>query len=96
MSTQHRDQLDLITKLDREEQRSQQDRGTVFNNLGHLANLAMLELCYHSLDGSKAVGIDGVTKDKYGQNLDRNLKELLFDSESDASFGSDLDQFAAN
>jgi RNA-directed DNA polymerase len=69
--------LDLYTKLDRVEQRSRQDRGTVFNNLGHLINLEMLEACHHRLDGAKAVGIDGITKEAYEKELDRNLKRLL-------------------
>jgi group II intron reverse transcriptase/maturase len=29
------------------------------------------------LDGRKAVGIDGITKEEYGKNLDSNLTELL-------------------
>lgn len=49
----------------------------VFNNLGHLINLELLRTCYHGLDGTKAVGMDGITKEKYGQNLEGNLKQLL-------------------
>jgi group II intron reverse transcriptase/maturase len=49
----------------------------VFNNLGHLINLEMLRSCHHGLDGSKAVGIDGITKEKYEQNLEENLELLL-------------------
>ena len=49
----------------------------MFNNLGHLLDLDLLRECYHGLDGTKAVGIDGVTKEKYGVNLEENLKELL-------------------
>jgi len=67
----------LQTKLNRVEVRSRRDRKAVFNNLGHLINPAMLRECFHSLDGSKAVGIDGVTKAVYGRNLDENLKQLL-------------------
>lgn len=67
----------METKLNRVEQRSRQDRGTVFNNLGHLINLEMLGACHHGLDGAKAVGIDGITKEGYERELDRNLKELL-------------------
>lgn len=67
----------LPTKLDRVEKRSRQDRKAVFNNLGHLLDLETLRLCYRSLDGKKAVGIDGITKEEYGKNLDENLKELL-------------------
>jgi RNA-directed DNA polymerase len=77
MPTQHRGKLDLQTKLNRVEQKSRQDRGMVFNNLGHLINLEMLETCHHGLDGAKAVGIDGVKKVEYERDLDRNLKELL-------------------
>jgi group II intron reverse transcriptase/maturase len=67
----------LQTKLNRVEVRSRQDWKAVFNNLGHLINLAMLRECYHSLDGTKAVGINGVTKLMFGRNLDENLKQLL-------------------
>ena len=37
----------------------------------------MLKQCHKKLDGSKAVGIDKVTKDEYGKNLDRNIKDLV-------------------
>jgi len=37
----------------------------------------MLKQQYKELDGKKAVGIDGVTKEEYGKNLDANLKLLL-------------------
>ena len=76
-STQHRDQIDLLTKLKRVEQRSQQDRNATFNNLGHLINLEMLGACFRSLDRNKAVGIDGITKEHYGSRLEENLKQLL-------------------
>ncbi|MEO5970597.1 MAG: reverse transcriptase domain-containing protein [Bdellovibrionia bacterium] len=67
----------MLTKLDRVEQRSRRDRGTVFNNLGHLISLEMLQLCHNMLDGKKAVGIDGITKEAYEKDLDNNLKNLL-------------------
>lgn len=69
----------LRTKLDRVEQRSRQDKDTVFNNLGHLIELKLLRECYDKLDGKKAVGIDGVTKEAYarGRNLLTNLRQLL-------------------
>jgi RNA-directed DNA polymerase len=77
MSTQHRDVMGLQTKLDRIEDRSRRDRKTVFNNLGHVIDKDMLRRCFHELDGSKAVGIDGVTKEQYGKNLEGNLDRLL-------------------
>jgi hypothetical protein len=35
-----------------------------------------LRECYESLDEDKAVGVDGVTKQQYGENLEENLQEL--------------------
>lgn len=48
-----------------------------FNNLMHHFNETSLKDCYHQLDGKKAVGIDGVTKEQYGENLDAHLKDLV-------------------
>jgi group II intron reverse transcriptase/maturase len=33
--------------------------------------------CYQELDGKKAIGIDGVTKEAYGRKLEDNLQDLL-------------------
>lgn len=65
------------TKLARIEAKSRQEPSLVFNNLGHIIDEDLLRECYRSLDGSKAVGIDGVTKDAYGKDLEENLKGLL-------------------
>jgi RNA-directed DNA polymerase len=67
----------LPTKLDRVERRARADRGSTFNNLGHIVDLEHLRQSYDKLDGSKAVGPDDMTKEKYGKNLDINLNELL-------------------
>ena len=37
----------------------------------------MLRQCYKELDGNKAVGIDRVTKAKYGANLEENISNLV-------------------
>lgn len=76
-STQHRDNKILRTKLERVMERSKQDRGAEFNNLGHIIDTNLLRECYRSLDGSKAVGIDKVTKEEYGKKLKENLDQLL-------------------
>ena len=65
------------TKLVRVETRSRQNPGAVFSNLGHILSVDLLRECYCSLDGSKAVGTDGVTKEEYGEDLENNLTELL-------------------
>jgi group II intron reverse transcriptase/maturase len=65
------------TKLDHINELSAQNASIVFNNLGHLINQSGLKKIFHLLDGSKAVGIDGVTKAKYGRNLDENIEKLI-------------------
>jgi len=49
----------------------------VFNNLFCHLNMENLREAFHALDGSKAVGIDGITKEQYGQNLEPNLRDLI-------------------
>lgn len=65
------------TKLERITWLSSRDTGKVFNNLMHLFNTESLRDCFHTLDGKKAVGIDGVRKDEYVENLDKNLHDLI-------------------
>ena len=33
--------------------------------------------CFHELDGKKAVGIDGITKEEYSKNLEENIDEII-------------------
>lgn len=49
----------------------------VFNQLMHHFNKENLLSWYRSLDGKAAVGIDGMTKETYGENLEENLEALL-------------------
>ena len=42
----------------------------------HHFTVENLRACFESLDGKKAVGVDGVTKAMYGQNLEANLQDL--------------------
>lgn len=49
----------------------------VFTNLFCHFNMENLREGFNALDGSKAVGIDGITKAEYGRNLDINLNSLL-------------------
>jgi retron-type reverse transcriptase len=52
------------------------DRSTVFKNLIHHVSEDNLIQAFRGLDGSKAVGIDQVTKRKYAQNLLANIQAL--------------------
>lgn len=44
--------------------------------LMHHYSVENLRACYESLDGQKALGVDGVTKADYGENLESNLEDL--------------------
>lgn len=65
------------TKLARISQLSSENPKMVFTSIGHLIDKEMLEECHKKLDGKKAVGIDGVTKEEYGRNLNANLEKLV-------------------
>ena len=42
----------------------------------HITDVDNLRSCFDGLDGTKAVGIDGVTKEKYREDLGENLTDL--------------------
>jgi RNA-directed DNA polymerase len=65
------------TKLARIEVKSRQEPELMFSNLGHIIDELLLRECFNSLDGSKAIGIDGITKTSYGKSLNENLQSLL-------------------
>lgn len=70
-------QSTTATKLARIAWLSAEEPTKTFNNLMHHVNVDSLHECYHLLDGKKAIGIDGVTKEQYGENLENNLEELI-------------------
>ena len=56
--------------------RTQQSPTAVFNNLLlHISKETLTE-AFGELDGTKAPGVDGVTKSAYGKNLESNLDKL--------------------
>ena len=65
------------TKLERIAELSKENPEMVFTSIGHLINKEMLMDCHRKMDGNKAVGIDGVTKEEYEKNLDANLEDLV-------------------
>jgi RNA-directed DNA polymerase len=47
-----------------------------FNSLAHLIDVAALKRAYRRQRADAAVGVDGVSKEAYGQNLEANLQDL--------------------
>ena len=66
-----------LTKLDRIGELSASQSDIVFNNLGHMIDYDLLKELYTNLDGKKAVGVDNVSKEAYGENLIEHLTCLL-------------------
>lgn len=69
--------IQKTTKLECISKRAIHKKDTVFNNIGYVVDLDLLRECYQELDGKKAIGIDGVTKETYGGRLEDNLEDLL-------------------
>ena len=65
------------TKLERIMEISATTPKPEFTSLYHLINIEMLKQCHKELDGSKAVGIDRVTKAEYEEHLEENLTNLI-------------------
>ncbi len=65
------------TKLKRIAWLSRQDAKKEFNNLMRFFNVESLRQCFDELDGKKAVGVDGIDKEKYRENLEENLENLI-------------------
>lgn len=67
----------MATKLERISQLSRENPDMAFTSIGHLINKELLKKCHAEMDGSKAVGIDGITKEEYERNLEKNLDDLV-------------------
>ena len=77
MSVHSEDRATWLTKLERIGKLSAQDPKIIFNNLGHIIDVDMLKEQYQRLDPKKAIGIDRMTKQAYGENLDENISNLV-------------------
>lgn len=67
----------METKLERIAHKSAHEARPIFTSLFHLLNEELLLQCHKELDGKKAIGIDGVTKEEYNQNLEENIRNLV-------------------
>lgn len=77
MSVHSEDRATWLTKLERIGKLSAKDPKIIFNNLGHIIDADMLKEQYQRLDPKKAIGIDRMTKQAYGENLDENISNLV-------------------
>jgi group II intron reverse transcriptase/maturase len=67
----------MSTDLTRIGKRARKEPNLVFTSLyHHVTDLDNLRDSYETLDDDKAVGVDGVTKEQYGENLEENLQSL--------------------
>lgn len=67
----------METKLARISQLSTENPEMVFTSIGHLINKELLKECHEAMDGKKAVGIDGISKEEYSKEVNKNLDELM-------------------
>ncbi|MED1866045.1 group II intron reverse transcriptase/maturase [Fictibacillus nanhaiensis] len=67
----------METKLLRIAEIAKSDPKMKFTSLAHLLNKQTLSQCHHELSNRKATGINGTTKEQYGENLEENIEELV-------------------
>ena len=57
-------------------ERAQREPEGQFNSLAHLIDVPALKRAYRRQRSDAAVGVDGVTKEQYGRDLEANLQDL--------------------
>lgn len=67
----------MDTRLARISQLSCENPNMVFTSIGHMIDKGLLRQCHTKMDGNKAVGIDGITKEDYEKDLEENLESLV-------------------
>jgi group II intron reverse transcriptase/maturase len=67
---------DMSPELLRVVERAQREPEGRFHSLAHLIDAPALERAYRRMRKSAAVGVDGMTKEKYGQDLEVRLQDL--------------------
>ncbi len=66
-----------LTKLALISERAQREPRLQFTSLAHLLDEEFLKECHFKLGRDRAGGIDGVSWEEYGKQLDENLKDLV-------------------
>ena len=67
---------DMSPELLRVVERAQREPEGRFHSLAHLIDGSALTRAYQRMRKDAAVGVDGVTKEQYGQALETNLQDL--------------------
>ncbi|AGK54475.1 group II intron reverse transcriptase/maturase [Bacillus sp. 1NLA3E] len=67
----------METKLLRIAELTKSNPKMKFTSLAHLLNKQALAQCHYELPNRKATGINGTTKEQYGENLEENIEELV-------------------
>jgi hypothetical protein len=61
----------MSTNLERIGRKARKEPKLVFTSLyHHISDMDNLRACYETLPGKRAVGVDGVTKEEYGKDLE--------------------------
>jgi group II intron reverse transcriptase/maturase len=66
----------LTPAFGRMKETAKRDKAKRFTNLLHLIKVDLLRAAYHKLNARKASGIDGMTKQKYGKDVENRLQDL--------------------
>ncbi len=64
-------------KLQRIAERARNEPNGKFHSIAHLLDEGALKRAYGRLRASAAVGADGVSKKDYGEDLEKNLRDLV-------------------
>jgi len=75
-SSKHGQQLDFLPDRWARINKKAKDKTFVFNNLHMHLHVDSFKEAFKALDGSKALGVDKVSKKEYGKNLKENLEDL--------------------
>ena len=57
-------------------ERAQREPGAKFHSLAYLIDVELLARAYRRIRKGAAVGVDGITKEQYGKELEKNLLDL--------------------
>jgi RNA-directed DNA polymerase len=72
----HRAGVSVSSGLDRVRQAASRDKDVRFTALLHHVTVDRLRVAYRAISSKAAPGVDGVTWEDYGQNLEGNLEDL--------------------